>query len=168
MKLGLLEISKIGCDILAEVTFVSICDITLCLSEWCLFKAAWFGLCTCSSFCVVTLTHSREGEELLSGHNLTITANISVDGNIDTPLTVSTVWARDGNSLSTNERFSISDVSNVSGMNQYQAQIVFSTLSSANDSGTYNCTVQVESESTYTYILSASGTGSATIDVNGK
>ena len=117
---------------------------------------------------VVSLSQSREGQEQLAGSNLTLTADISVDSNVDTPHTVSGVWDRNRSLLLSDERVSILAVSDVTGVNQYRTEILFSSLSSTFDSGMYNCTVQVDSDSAYTYVTSTSAVGSATINVNGK
>lgn len=126
-----------------------------------------FVICIVPSV-VLTLTHSREGQELLAGSNLNLTADITVDSNIDTPHIVSAVWHRNGNSLSSDERIDVLDAFSVPGINQYRSQVVFSSLSSTVDSGTYTCTVVVDSELAYPYITSASATSSTPIDVNGE
>ena len=88
---------------------------------------------------------------------------------VDTPHLVFVSWTRDEAILASGGRITVSDVSNTSNSNQYQAQLMFNTLSSTNDSGTYTGNVSVNSNSTYPYVTSAmSTTEMANISVIGK
>ena len=88
---------------------------------------------------------------------------------MDTPHTVSVNWTKDGTILTTGGRITVSNVSNTSNSNQYQAQVMFSTLSSTVDSGMYTSVVSVNSDSSYPYVTSALSTSEmVNISITGK
>ena len=118
---------------------------------------------------MLDLTQSRDGEDQLAGSNLTFTIDISVDSNMDSPHTVSVNWTRDGIILTNGERITLSNVSNVNGSNLYQAQLMFSTLSSTMDSGMYASIISINSISPNPYIIDTLPTTEILdINVNGK
>lgn len=103
---------------------------------------------------MILLAQSRD--DLLAGSNLTFTIYISVDSSVDTPHTVSVSWTKDGNLLTNGGRITVSAVSRTctNDSNLYQAQLMFSTLSSIADSGMYIIIVSVNSISSYPYVTS--------------
>ena len=104
---------------------------------------------------LLMLTQSRDGENQLAGSNLTFTIGISVDSYVDTPHTLFVSWTRNGSILNNGERIIVSNVSNTSGSNLYQAQLIFSSLSSTIDSGTYATSVSINSIPSFPYVTSA-------------
>ena len=105
----------------------------------------------------------------MAGSNLTFTIAISVDSYVDTPHTVSVSWARNGNILTNGGRITVSDVFNTNYLNLYQAQLIFSSLSSTTDSGMYTTSASVNSVSSNPYVTTAlPTTETINITVNGK
>ena len=105
----------------------------------------------------------------MAGSNLTFIIDIAVDDYVDTPHTVFVSWTRDETILASGGRINVSDVSDTSNFNQFQAELTFSTLSSTVDNGTYTSTVSVSSTSSYPYVTSALPTTEmANISVSGK
>lgn len=98
---------------------------------------------------MVTLTQSRKGEEQLAGRRLILTANISIERSIVRPDIISTSWTVDGKNLSSNGRITVTSMTAVPGTNHYQTQVIFNSLSSALDSGTYAFVIEVNGDLVY-------------------
>ena len=114
------------------------------------------------------LSQSRDGEDQLAGSSLTFTIDIAVDDYVDTPHVVFVSWTRNETILASGGRITVSDVSDTNNSNQFQAQLMFSTLSSIADSGMYTSTVSVNGISSYPYVISAlPTTQTASINVPG-
>ena len=71
--------------------------------------------------------------------------------------------------LGDRNRVNISSVMMRSGFNEYRSQVVFSTLSSTEDSGTYTCIVNIIPRTGYDYVMT-SGTNNMNVNftVTGK
>ena len=57
--------------------------------------------------------------------------------------------------LGNRNRVNISSVMMRSGFNEYRSQIVFFTLSSTEDSGTYTCIVKIKPWTGYEYVMTS-------------
>ena len=57
--------------------------------------------------------------------------------------------------LGDRNRVHISSVMTGSGFNEYRSQVVFSTLSSTEDSGTYICIVNIVPRTGYEYVMTS-------------
>ena len=57
--------------------------------------------------------------------------------------------------LGDRNRVNISSVMMRSGFNEYRSQVVFSTLSSTEDSGTYTCIVKIKPWTGYEYVMTS-------------
>ena len=57
--------------------------------------------------------------------------------------------------LGDTNRVNISSVMMRSGFNEYRSQVVFSTLSSTEDSGTYTCIVNIIPKTGYEYVMTS-------------
>ena len=67
------------------------------------------------------------------------------------------------------DRVNISSVMNGSGFNEYRSQVVFSTLSSTEDSGTYTCIVKIKPWTGYEYVMTSDANNmNANFTVTGK
>ena len=111
----------------------------------------------------------------LAGSELTITCDITIDPNVNTPFIVNTVWTMLGENSSgigmqiTDPDSSGSRQSGISlidlietDFNTYRSQVQFTTLSSSMDSGSYTCTVDVIPIAGYNYVNAASTTNITT------
>ena len=88
---------------------------------------------------------------------------------MDTPHIVLVNWTRNCTVLGSGGRITVTEVSDMSNSIQYQAQLVFITLSSTDDSGMYTSIVSVSRISSYPYVTSAlPSTKTANINVLGK
>ena len=104
---------------------------------------------------------SRE-TNILVGSNLTLTCDISVDPNVDTPFTVNVTWnmtdqqimSGAGNysdqslMLVDSNRVNISSLM-MTDVNLYRSQVDFSVLNTTEDSGVYTCIVKIVSQNEY-------------------
>ena len=118
------------------------------------------------------MSQSRDSN-LLAGSNLTLTCDISVDPNVDTPFTVNVTWnmtdkqiimSEDNKILAINtdslmlfntDRVNISSVMMKSSFNEYRSTLNFTTLSSIEDSRTHACIVTLVPDSAYEYVMSS-------------
>ena len=107
----------------------------------------------------------------LAGSNLTLTCEINIDHNVDTPFIININWTMTsylgsgGDSqpvkLQNRDHVNISSVMTRPGFHEYRSQEIFSNLSGSEDSGVYTCIVNVVSLSGSEFIMS-----SDTNDVN--
>ena len=107
----------------------------------------------------------------LAGSNLTLTCEINIDHNVDTPFTINVTWTMTsylgsgGDSqpveLQNRDHVNISSLMTRPGFHEYRSQVIFSNLSGSEDSGVYTCIVNVEYLSGSEFIMS-----SDTNDVN--
>ena len=111
----------------------------------------------------------------LTGSELTITCDITIDPNVNTPFIVNTVWTMLGEDSSGigmqitdpeilkdasgrgQSRISLIDPAKID-FNTYRSQVQFSTLRGSMDSGSYTCTVDVIPIAGYNYVNAASTT----------
>ena len=71
--------------------------------------------------------------------------------------------------LGDRNRVNISSVMTRSGFNEYRSQVVFSTLSSTEDSGTYTCIVNIIPRTGYEYVMTSDANNmNANFTVTGK
>ena len=104
---------------------------------------------------------SRE-TNILVGSNLTLTCDISVDPNVDTPFTVNVTWnmtdqqimSGAGNYSDQSLMLVDSNRANISSLmmmdvNLYRSQVDFSVLNTTEDSGVYTCIVKIVSQNEY-------------------
>ena len=71
--------------------------------------------------------------------------------------------------LGDTNRVNISSVMMRSGLNEYRSQVVFSTLSSTEDSGTYTCIVNIIPRTGYEYVMTSDTNNmNANFTVTGK
>ena len=104
---------------------------------------------------------SRE-TNILVGSNLTLTCDISIDPNVNTPFTVNVTWnmtdqqimSGAGNysdqslMLVDTNRVNISSLM-MTNMSPYRSQVDFSVLNTTEDSGVYTCIVKIVSQNEY-------------------
>ena len=110
---------------------------------------------------------STGDDNLLSGTYLRINCSIDLNPAVDTQVTVTNLWLRNGMEISDNSRVMVIQPSETES-HHYEAYIEFSTLSSAVDSGTYICTVTAAPSTLQEYIISGIGAVSYMITVVGK
>lgn len=93
---------------------------------------------------------------MLAGSPLTITCDVYVGDQVDTPILVDVEWTLSGDPLDSDERVMISNATQT-GYNNYRSQVDFSTLSSTMDSGNYICAFNVTDckTCTCTFVLDA-------------
>lgn len=109
-------------------------------------------------------TSSEPGSEHLAGSTLTLTCDILVNVNVDTPHFVSSVWTRNESTIQNSSRISIHDPSAIANVNQYRTELDFDTLSSIYDTGLYACTISVESVP-FTEYISDSPTQTEVVEI---
>ena len=104
---------------------------------------------------------------LMGSPQLTITCDVDVDDQVDTPAHVDIEWTMSGSPLTSNDRVTVGGVDET-GFNQYRSQVTFSSTH-VHDSGIYNCTVNVTSGEDYIYVVDADVINEFTIlNVTGK
>ena len=129
----------------------------------------YFFLAVPTPYLDVTLTRQSD---YLAGSELTITCDITIDLNVNTPFIINTIWVmldEINNEMRTlNEsyrngqsRISVKKSSLIS-YNKYQSQVQFSTLSSSMDSGMYTCIVDVIPVAGYYYVYAPNVTNITT------
>jgi hypothetical protein len=109
----------------------------------------------------LSISLSRE-QDLLAGSQLTMTCDITVNANVNTPFIVDVMWTmmnvgldREVITSSNDSRITLVDPPGLIGFNQYCSQVIFSTLSSSMDSGMYTCNVSIISNETYNFVSNA-------------
>ena len=104
---------------------------------------------------------SRE-TNILVGSNLTLTCDISVDPNVNTPFTVNVTWNMTDQQIMSgvgnysdqslmlvdSNRVNISSLM-MTDVNLYRSQVDFSVLNTTEDSGVYTCIVKIVSQNEY-------------------
>ena len=70
--------------------------------------------------------------------------------------------------LGDRDRVNISSLMTRSGFNEYRSQVVFSTLSSTEDSGTYTCIVNIIPRTGYEYVTTSDTNMEVNFTVTGK
>ena len=111
------------------------------------------------------IRRSRSGL-IFAGNNFTLHAEISFSNStvVDTSLSLTVSWSRDGDIMTSNNRISISSVSdNESG---YTAFLTYSPIATS-DSGLITATVSVSPSDDSMYIQSVTATETHTIYVEG-
>ena len=115
--------------------------------------------------------NSSTSQTYLAGSTLTITCVIDIPFTVNTPFDVEMMWSKDDDDdfdTYANPRINITMVTMIS-TNRYQSQLVFSTLSSSMDSGSYECSIGINSNNTLLYVEdSALVNESTTVSVKGK
>ena len=93
----------------------------------------------------------------LAGSSLTINCNIDMQATINTDFTFHVIWSHNSNSIADGNKSSrIATVApRMIAPNHYQAQLIFTTLSSSVDTGFYTCTVIVDSLDSLLYVEAA-------------
>ena len=109
---------------------------------------------------LVSITHSGGNGTLYSGSQLTLTCTIIPVGVNQDNIVVSSNWTRDGHSISSNGRLSISDPLPTGGI-IYTTTLSFNTLYSS-DNGDYACHIQMNPRSTS---FALAGQNSSTIGI---
>ena len=96
-----------------------------------------------------------------AGSTLTITCAIIIPLTVNTPFDVDLMWSKDGD-----DDFDTANVGDVNATapridittatettpNRYETRLVFSTLSSSMDSGSYECSISIDSNDTLMYV----------------
>ena len=90
----------------------------------------------------------------LAGSSLTINCDIDITINVNTPFSVLIKWTRNGIPASGPPRVNTTAAIETSP-NHYQTQLVFSTLSSSEDTGEYTCAITVDSSNALLYVSGA-------------
>ena len=116
----------------------------------------------------VTSTLSKQSD-ILAGSTLNITCTTTLDPKVNTPVTIVTKWTKQSNNIETNGRLIVNDAVHITDTNQYQSILTFTTLSSTEDSGNYQCTITVQSDANYSYVMNSNSSNqSLSIAVTGK
>ena len=106
---------------------------------------------------------------LYSGTVFTLTCVVVLVPEVDTTVTVLTLWSKDGSMISSTDRISVDAIvhQNMFHIFVYDSSIVFNPLSnmeSGGDDGNYTCSAQVLND---TYITGSDNSGSDPIVVEG-
>ena len=122
--------------------------------------------------------NSSTTQTYLAGSTLTITCVIIIPLTVNTLFDVDMLWSKDGDN-----DFDTAYVGNVNAKkpridnttatetspNRYETRLVFSTLSSSMDSGSYECSISIDSIDTLLYVEdSALVKESTTVNVQGE
>ena len=111
--------------------------------------------------------NSSTAQSYLAGSTLTITCDINVPLSINTMINVIMEWTRDGSDIENSSRVSFTTATEITP-SHYQTQLVFSTLSSSMDSGNYECSVTINSNSSLLYVKDSTLVNeSTTVSVQG-
>ena len=114
--------------------------------------------------------NSSTSQSYLAGSTLTITCDINVLLSVNTPVNVEMMWSKDSDEIfseNVESRINITTATETSP-SHYHTQLVFSTLSSSMDSGNYECSVTINSNSSLLYVEdSALVNESTTVSVQG-
>ena len=107
---------------------------------------------------------------LYAGTVFTLTCEVSLVQEVDTSVTISTSWSKDGANLSGSDRISVDGMASQSGNTTYMygSDLVFTPLSnqhSVGDDGNYMCTATVQDS---TYITGSDNSGTEMIAVEGQ
>ena len=107
---------------------------------------------------------------LYAGTVFTLTCEVELLSEVDTSVTISTSWSKDGTELSGSDRNSVDSIASQSGSTTYMywSDLVFTPLSnqeSVGDDGNYKCTATVLDS---TYITGSDNSGTEMIAVEGQ
>ena len=105
---------------------------------------------------------------LYSGTVLTLTCVVELVPEVDTTVTVSTTWSKDGmDIISDGTRITVDSIAASHDTNIYESDVIFNPLSNMMtvDDGLYTCSVQVEDD---VYIIGSSNDGTQTLTVEGQ
>ena len=103
---------------------------------------------------------------LYSGTVFSLTCVVDLGDSVDSPLTVLTIWSKNGSKIHTNENGRITasnEAVNTSTIHIYESELVFDPLSDSDD-GDYNCSAEVR---TTDFIVGSMASGVETIQVEG-
>ena len=115
----------------------------------------------------VAIELSDAQASFLAGTPLELSCSIQLDSAIDSVVSISTVWQRDGLNITGSARITITPPTVTISL-QYVSLLQFSTLSSSTDSGSYTCVTTVGPTSSESYIVGATGMDVYTTTVDGK
>ena len=104
---------------------------------------------------------------LYAGSNVSLKCTIEIDSVVDVPYLVTVEWQKSGAILSSNDRVSVSNITQQSSY-LYQASVQLNPLSVTADSGMYTCRVTVDSNPRLLYIQRAIQSDAETITVQSK
>ena len=107
---------------------------------------------------------------LYAGTVFTLTCEVELVSEVNTPVTISTSWSKDGAELSGSDRISVDSMASQSESTTYMygSDLVFTPLSnqeSGGDDGNYTCTATVLDS---TYITGSDNNGTEMIVVEGQ
>ena len=119
--------------------------------------------------------NSSTTQTYLAGSTLTITCVIEIPLTLNTPFDVEMMWSKDGvddfegaTVGDANLRIDNTTATKIS-QNRYETRLVFSTLSSSMDSGSYECSISIDSNNTLLSVEdSALVKESTTVNVQGE
>ena len=97
--------------------------------------------------------NSSTSQSYLAGSTLTIICVINIPLTVNTPINIEMIWSKDGDDEIENAdpRINITTATETMS-NRYQTQLVFSTLSSSMDSGSYECSIGIKSNDSLLYV----------------
>ena len=97
--------------------------------------------------------NSSTSQSYLAGSTLTIICVINIPLTVNTPINIEMIWSKDGDDEIENADPRINITTATETMpNHYQTQLVFSTLSSSMDSGSYECSIGINSNDSLLYV----------------
>ncbi len=90
-----------------------------------------------------------------SGGTVTLTCSVQLSGTVDSPVTVTSTWRKDGVTLANSAKASISQIQQISS-SLYHATLTLSDLSQSDDAGEYSCEALVAANPSSSYIATSS------------
>ena len=102
---------------------------------------------------------------LIEGTYIDLVCNISVDIGVNTNVTVSVQWSRDGTTINNGPQYTISAVELVSG-NNYSSTVWIEELATSDSNAVFACSVNA-TPSEFAYTAGSKGTDNITITVRG-
>ena len=99
-----------------------------------------------------------------TGTTLTLNCTAELSQSIDTGVTISGVWRRSGELLTSDGRTLVLDSV---GIGFYSSSVEFSPLSGTIDSGDYTCTISVTPDPSTPFILMSTASDDLTLNVEG-
>ena len=127
------------------------CLVSYLISSLTVVPSPTVSLTLSSADSTAVSANSSSSQSYLAGSTLTISCDIDVSLNINTMINVIMEWTRDGSGIENSSRVNFTMATETSP-SHYQTQLVFSTLSSSMDSGNYECSVAINSNSSLLYV----------------
>ena len=115
----------------------------------------------------VEITTLPESGPFYAGSDMTLSCMIEIDSTIDIPYLVMVDWQRSGVMLSSSERVTVSNITQLSP-HMYLASVDLNPLSVSSDIRRYTCRVVVDANPRLKYIQQAIHSDTITVAVESK